>query len=227
MKVAVVGLGLFGKSLALRLAQEGAEVIAIDANLDLVDDVRDSVSLAVKLDATDEKELRAQGVHLADLLVASIGDDFETNQLLVILAKKVGIRKVVARAPSATHARILRLIGADEVVLPEAQAAEELARRLVQPSLKRYFELIEGYSIAEIQAPASFHGRNLADLQLKTKYQVNLVAIARPAPAGGGPASINAVPMGSTVIEPGDVLTVAGADVSLKTLLDEFARSVE
>lgn len=224
MKIAVVGLGLFGKSLALKLAQAGAEVIAIDANMDLVDDVKDSVSVAVGLDATDEKELRSQGIHQVDLLVASIGDDFEANQLLVILAKKIGIKKVVARAPSETHARILRLIGAEEVVLPEEQAADELARRLVQPSLKHYFELIEGYSIAEIQSPESFHGKSLVDLELKTRYQVNLVAIARPAPVNGGKASINVVPMGSTVIQAGDILTVAGADDSLKKLLDELAR---
>lgn len=223
MKVAVVGLGLFGKSVARHLAAEGAEVIAIDANLDLVDDVKDHVAVAVKLDATDEKELRSQGVHQADLLVASIGDDFEANQLLVILAKQIGVKRVVARAPSQTHARILRLIGADDVVLPEEQAAEELSRRLVRPSLKRYFELIDGYSIAEIESPRSFHGKNLLELELKTKYQVNLVAITRPA-ADGVPASINPVPMGSTVIQKGDVLTVAGADERLKILLDEIAR---
>lgn len=220
MKIAVVGLGLFGKSLALQLAKAGAEVIAVDANLDLVDDVKDAVSSAVKLDATDEKELRAQGVHQADVLVASIGDNFEANQLLVILAKKVGIRKVVARAPSETHARILRLIGADEVLLPEQQAAEDLSRRLVQPSLKGYFELIEGYSVAEILAPASFHGKRLADLELKTKYRVNLVAITRPSADPKGKSAINAVPMGSDIIEKGDTLAVAGRDDDLKSLLD-------
>ena len=91
MKVAVVGLGLFGKHVALDLARTGADVIAIDSNLDLVDDVKDEVALAVKLDATDEKELRAQGVHEVDVLVASIGDNFEANQLLVIVAKQLGI----------------------------------------------------------------------------------------------------------------------------------------
>src|SRR5687768_13809831 len=99
MKAAVVGLGLFGKSLALKLAQAGAEVIAIDSKMDLIDDVRHDVAVAVKLDATDERELRAQGVHQVDVLVASIGDNFEANQLVVILAKKMGIKRVLARAP--------------------------------------------------------------------------------------------------------------------------------
>ena len=224
MKVAVVGLGLFGRSIALRLAEAGAEVIAIDSNLELVDDVKDRVAVAVKLDATDERELRAQGVHQADLLVASIGDDFEANQLVVILAKQIGVKRVVARAPSDTHARILRLIGADDVVLPEQQAADELGNRLLHPSLKRYFELIDGYSIAEIDSPKSFHGKTLGDLQLKNRYEVNLVAIMHPAAVAGAAPSINVVPRGNTVIREGDRLTIAGADDRLKRLVEEIAR---
>lgn len=212
-------MGLFGKSLALNLARAGAEVIAIDANLDLVDDVKDRVALAVKLDATDERELRAQGVHEVDILVASIGDDFEANQLLVILAKQLGIRRVVARAPSEVHARILRLIGADEVVLPEEQAAEEAARRLIQPSLKAYFELIDGYSVAEIEAPPTFHGKSLAELDLKRRHQVNLIAITRPSETAGGRPTINAVPLGTETIRKGDTLALAGRDADIKALL--------
>lgn len=224
MKVAVVGMGLFGKSLAINLARGGAEVIAVDANLDLVDDVKDEVALAVKLDATDEKELRTQGIHEVDILVASIGDNFEANQLLVILAKQMGIRRVVARAPSPVHARILRMIGADEVVMPEEQAAEEAARRLIQPSLKGYFELIEGYSIAEIETPENFVGKSLAELDLKVKYRINLVAITRPGAGPEGKDAINAVPLGTDVLKAGDLLAVAGRDEDIKALIEAQPR---
>ena len=219
MKVAVVGLGLFGKHVALDLARSGADVIAIDSNLDLVDDVKDEVALAVRLDATDEKELRAQGVHEVDVLVASIGDNFEANQLLVIVAKQLGISKVVARAPTRVHSEILKRIGADEVILPEEQAAEEVARRLVQPTLKGYFELVEGYSMAEIEAPEEFVGKTLTELDLKEKYRVNLIAITRPSPTDAERKSINAVPMGTDVIEKGDILAVTGKDEDLKNIL--------
>ncbi len=131
MKVAVVGLGLFGRALAVDLARAGAEVVAIDTDMSLVDDVRDEVAVAVCLDATDVKELRAQGIHRVDVLVASIGNDFEANQLLVVLAKELGIQRIVARAPSANHARILKLLGAHEVVLPEVEVAERMARTLL------------------------------------------------------------------------------------------------
>ncbi len=219
MKIVVVGLGTFGQSVALHLARAGVEVIAIDSNMDLVDDVKDEVAVAVKLDATDEKELRAHGVHEADALVASMGDKFEVNQLLVMLAKQMGIPRVVARARAVVHARILRLIGADEVVLAEERSAEDLARRLSHPSLKGYFELIEGYSVAEIEAPASFHGRSLEDLDLKKRFRVAVVAITRAAEKEGGKHSVNVVPLGKDVILKGDVLAVVGSDVDIKSLL--------
>lgn len=131
MKVTVVGMGLFGNALALNLARAGIEVIAIDRDLGKLYGVRDEVALAVALDATDEKALRSQGVHGSDVLVACIGNDFEANQLLVMVAKKMEIPRVIARAPSPNHARILTLLGADEVVLPEIEVAERMARKLL------------------------------------------------------------------------------------------------
>jgi trk system potassium uptake protein TrkA len=218
VKIAVVGLGLFGKSLAVNLARAGAEVIAIDSNMELVQDVMGEVALAAKLDATNEKELRAQGVDTCDVLIASIGDDFEANQLLVMTAKQMGIRKVVARAPSTVHVRILKMLGANEVFMPEVEAAQAAARRIVEPSLKGYFQLLEGHSVAEIDAPEAFHGKTLAELRLKETHHVNLVAITRPGQNGERP-TINAVPLGTDRIQRGDVLAVAGRDEDLKALL--------
>ena len=94
MKCAVIGLGEFGKALAIKLASRGAEVIAVDTNIDLVEDVKNDVSLAVKLDATDERDLISQGVHKVDVIVASLGNNFEVNALIVVMAKKFGIPKI-------------------------------------------------------------------------------------------------------------------------------------
>ena len=218
MKVAVVGLGTFGKALAMNLARAGAEVIAIDSSMDLVDDIKEEVALAVKLDATDERELRAQGVHEVDVLVANIGNNFESNQMLVILAKKFGIPKVVARTSSPVHARILNMIGANDVVMPEVQAAQVTARQILQPSLKSYFELVEGYSVAEMEVPVSFHGKSLMDLQLKQKYHVNLLIIRRPNKTPGNAPSVNAIPLGSDILESGDIIAVAGRAEDIKKL---------
>ncbi len=218
MKYAVVGLGLFGKSLAIHLARAGAEVIAVDSRLDLVDDIKPDVSVAVCLDATDERELRSQGIHDVDVLVASIGDNFESNQMLVMMAKRLGVPKVIARAPSEKHERILRLIGADEVVLPEEQAARELSKRLAQPSLKGYLALFEGYSVMEVEAPEAFQGKTLAELDLKRRHHVSVMATRRPSPDDPNQTIFNAIPLGSDRVEKGDVLFLVGRDEHIKAL---------
>ena len=137
MKVAIIGLGLFGRALAVQLSRSGAEVLVADKNLELVSAMRDEVALAVCMDATDEREFEAQGLAKVDVLVASIGNDFEANQLVVMLAKQLGVPRIVARAPSERHAKILRVLGADDVLLPEVQAGESLGRRLLSEQAKR------------------------------------------------------------------------------------------
>lgn len=132
MKVSIVGLDLFGRSLALELARNGVEVIAMDRELERCEAVRGDVSLAVKLDPTVERELRAQGVHESDVLIANLALDFESNLLLVALAKELGVRRIIARAPSPAHARILQKVGADEVLMPEVEAAAQAARALLK-----------------------------------------------------------------------------------------------
>lgn len=131
MKVAIVGLGLFGHALAIQLARSGAEVLVVDRDLRLVSAMRDEVAHAVCMDATDEREFQAQELGKMDVLVAAIGNDFEANQMVVLLAKQNGVQRVIARAPSERHARILRMLGADDVLLPEVQAGESLGRRLI------------------------------------------------------------------------------------------------
>jgi len=134
MKIAIVGLGLFGQALAVKLARSGVEVIVADTNIELIEDIRDEVALAVCMDATDEREFKAQGLHKAEVLVACIGNDFEANQLVVMLAKQLGVPRVIARAPSQRHEKILRMLGADDVLLPEVQAGELLGHRLTSQS---------------------------------------------------------------------------------------------
>ena len=151
MKCAIIGLSEFGKVLALKLASRGAEVIAVDTNIALIEDVKNDVSLAVKLDATNERDLISQGINKVDVIVASMGRNFEINALVVVMAKKFGIPKIIARASNSTHAQILSLIGATEVIQPEENAAEQLSHRLLFTGLKNYLELMQGYSIVEIE----------------------------------------------------------------------------
>ena len=122
-RFAVIGLGRFGSRLASNLAAAGAEVIAIDRSRQIVEDLRDKVTLAIALDATDEQALRIQGVDQVDCAVVGIGQDFEANALTTALLKSLGVARVVSRAGNQMQAEILTRIGADGVVKPEDESA--------------------------------------------------------------------------------------------------------
>lgn len=224
-KVAVIGLGRFGMVLAREMAASGVQIIAIDRNRILVEDIKDAVDVAVRLDSTDEAALRSQDVDQVDVCVVAIGENFEAALLTTVLAKKLGIPRVICRAQTQLHADIFRQIGADEVIQPEMQAGEDLARKLANPHIEDFVPLAEGYTLIELKAPRAFQGRTLQDLALRSHYGVNLIAIKRPLSAAEGgtghETKLIAVPKASDTITPQDVLVLVGSDEALARLPKE------
>jgi trk system potassium uptake protein TrkA len=217
-RFAVIGMGRFGRRLAIMLAEAGAEVIAIDRDRDLVEQVRDQVTLAVSLDSTNEAALRAQGIDEVDVAVVGIGADFEAAALTTVILKQLGVGRVVSRATSEIRAQVLDRIGADDIVNPEKESAERWANRLLAPSVIERIELAEGFSLAQVPVPAGFTGKTLEQLAIRRRYQVNVVAIRRTLQdqAQEGKTKprhfLIAVPMADSVIQPGDVLVVIGSN---------------
>ena len=220
---AVIGLGRFGMRLARLLAEAGADVLAIDRERDLVEDIRDSVALAVCIDTTDEQALRAQGVDKVNVAVVGIGTDFENAALTTAILKQIGVPRVLSRATSGIRARILSRIGADDIVNPERESAERWCSRLLSPTIMSRIELAEGYSLAQAAAPESFFDRTLGELAVRQKYEVNIVAIRRTAEktdADGATKThqiVISVPMADTVIEKGDILVIIGSDEAIES----------
>jgi trk system potassium uptake protein TrkA len=205
--------------LATLLAEAGAEVIAVDCNRELVEDVRDRVSLAVCLDSTEEHALRAQGIDRVDVAVVGVGGDFENAALTTAILKQMGVRRVISRAASEIRAQILTRIGADDIVNPEKESAERWCGRLLAPEIMARIELAEGYSLVQVAAPESFLHRTLEDLAVRKKYRVNIVAIRRTLAQEGSPAvrhQVICVPMADTIVMPGDVLVLIGADEAIE-----------
>lgn len=218
MKCAVIGLGDFGRAAAIDLARAGAEVIAIDRNMDRLNLVKDEVAMAIRLDATHRDALEAQQIGQVDVLVAAIGQNFEAQVLVVVHARTLGIKRIVARAMTQDHRRVLEAVGASEVFNPEEEAARTMVQRLTISNIRNYFELADGFSVVELEAPAATVGRTLRELDLRQRFRVNLVAIKRMTGGAAGTRAVEefkAVPMPEDVIQAGDVLALAGSVLDL------------
>jgi trk system potassium uptake protein TrkA len=219
-RFAVIGLGAFGARLARELVRAGAEVIAVDRRQDLVDEIRDHVTLAVALDGSDEHALRAQGIDKVDVAVVGIGTAFEDAALTTSTLKRLGVERVISRATSATRGEILARIGADTVVNPEAEAADRWCSRLVMPLVLERIDLGEDHSLVQIRAPDSWTGKTLEQLNLRKRHKVNMVAIRRllPDDAKGTGGYVIDTPMPDSRIETADLLLLVGRNDAIEAL---------
>jgi len=212
-RYAVVGLGRFGMTLVKLLAETGDEVIAVDRNMEVIESVKEIVAHAVCMDATDEKALREQGLDRVDVLVAAIGENFEANQLVTIMAKQFGVPKVIARVATALQAQIMRLVGADEVICPEEESAQRLAQRLINPHIMAHLALARGHSLVEMRPPKSFVAKSIRELDIRRRYHVNLVAIKRVREKDGRTIEeVEDIPDPDYVIQADDTLVFVGKD---------------
>lgn len=172
MKFCVIGLGRFGYNVATTLGEHGIDVLAVDSNETIVSAIRDNVTQAICMRVRDESSLRSIGVDEMETVVVAIGDDFAASVLITALLKKrLKIAHVVARAINDIHKEILQLTGADEVILPEQEVGIRVAGSL-STSLTELARIGKDFSISEIEAPAAFVGKRLAELHLVKNYQV-------------------------------------------------------
>jgi len=203
--------------MATTLAELGHEVIGIDNSEDRVRSLADQLTLAVELDATDEKALLSAGIKSVDVAVVSIGENIEASLLVVTLLHELGIKQIIAKAVTPLHGRILEKLGVSRVVFPERETATRLGHSLVNPNVLDYIELSKEYSIVDIPAPADFVGQTLRDIGLRARFGLTTIAIKRFAPTGGGPVT-SIAPGPDDRIEEGDVLSVLGSNERLGQL---------
>jgi len=207
-RYAVIGLGKFGATVVRSLHERGHEVIAIDRDRNRVQEVRDTSTQAIEANCTDQDTLRALGIHDADAVVVSLGEQMDASILVTLYLRELGVRKIVVKAVSEDHGKILNLIGATEIVHPERDTARRVARGLGVRSIVEYLPLAADSSLVELQVPAEFVGRTLAELEIRKRYQVLVVAIKR----GDG---LLIATGGDERLQGGDVLVLVGKDTDL------------
>jgi trk system potassium uptake protein TrkA len=158
------------------------EVMAIDNNEDTIESIKNAVTQAAVLDSTREEALSAIDIGKVDCAIVCIGDDMEANILTALLLKRLEVPKIIARANSPAHRQILTLIGVDEVVSPEDEMGMRLARRISSSNILHHLDISADHTIAEVIIGESFIGKSLRDMNLRSRFGVNIVGIKKKVP---------------------------------------------
>ena len=211
---AVIGLGRFGKAVCLTLHNLGYEVLAIDREEKRVNQaLTDKISShALELDSTEINAIKQAGISDFDTVIVAIGNYLSESIITTLNLKEVGVKFVVAKASSETHVKLLNKIGADYVVFPEREMGCELARLLSKPRILDKFDIDPDNSIVEIIVPEKFDGKTIADLELRNKYGLNLLAVSDQ----GEKFKINPKP--STILTKGIIMIVLGSNQDINRL---------
>lgn len=205
---AVIGLGRFGTGVALALTEAGCTVVGIDYEQALVQDLAEQLTDVVQADAADENALRLMGISDFDGVVVAIGD-LESSLLVTLALKHLNVRSIIAKALTRRQAEILLKIGANEVVLPEQEAGERLAARLIAPEISQVLREQTGVSAGERLVPESWVGQTIGELNIRRIHGVLVIAIRR------GTLLISA-PGADDRFEVGDLLVAVGTEERLR-----------
>ncbi|MCK4259233.1 MAG: TrkA family potassium uptake protein [Halanaerobiales bacterium] len=207
----VIGLGRFGSSVARTLTQRGCDVLAIDSDGEKVQSFAMEVTHAVQADATDEETMKSLGVRNFDVAIISTGSDLHASILTTLIVKELGVEYVVVKAQTELQGKVLTKIGADRVVYPERDMGIRVANSLVSSNVLDYIELSPDYTIQEVIASPKFYGHSLSDLQFRTRFGVNVIAIKNG-------EDIIVTLKATDEIKDGDILIVMGNNDHLEKL---------
>lgn len=205
---AVFGLGSFGSKLAVELSRANNNVVVVDVNKNRVDECRDKVAEAIVADVSNEDVIHELDVKKFDAVILGMSSHFEDQVLALTLLKQEGAKKVYAKANTVIQERILYRLGADEIIQPEQDVAERLARRLTLDNISDMFEF-KGSAIAEVKVPEHLADKTLRELDLRNRYHITVLLICRP---GGSEEDIWSP---DTELKLGDQLTVFGSKRSI------------
>ncbi len=207
---AVLGLGRFGTSVALTLHELGYQVLGVDNDEEIVQELSRSLTHVVSADVADETTLRSLGLNNYEVVIVGIGS-LEDNLLTTLILKDIGVPFVAVKATSAMHGKMLEKIGADKIIYPERDMGKRVAHNLISSSIVDYIELSNNISLMSTNIPATLIGKNLIESNLRSRYNVNVVAIKHD-----GKTFINPNP--HQVLEAGDEMIVIGEYENIKAL---------
>ena len=212
-RFAVIGLGKFGFNVAKTLFEEGHEVVAIDLDRNRVQEIDPYCTEAIIMDGADKEKLKALGLDEMNGVVVSAGEKISNSILICLHLQEIGVKKIVVKAMDDDHEKILRKVGATEIIRPEMAMAIRVAQGLSKPNILDFIPLAEDYSLIQVDPPRAFIGQSLRNLDLRAKYSVHIIAIKEFVPE-----NFILVPPATFVIKDSDVLIMLGKSQDIKRI---------
>ncbi len=215
-KFAVIGLSTFGQELAVNLYRMGNEVLVIDRNREKIQSVSKLVSTAVVIDIKSKESLRAMELDKVDGVIVSTGGQANTSILVTLFLKELGASHIIVKAMDDDHSKILKKLGADQVINPEMDMAQNLAAKLNAPNFLEFVRLSDDYNIVEIAPPYEFHGKTLGQLEMRKRYGVTVIGVRDVITE-----KFTVTPGSDYIVKDSEVLIVIGTEESLSRLKAE------
>lgn len=231
MKFIIIGIGQFGRALALQLSDMGFEVTILDEKESIIMELKDNVAYALVGDATDIRVLRQ--LELVDedtYVIVAVGEQFERNLLITAQLRELGVKNLLSRSFNDLHAKVLKLLGVEDVFRVENVAAHQLASRFTNEGLMRLRRIDSTHSLADVELPEEWIGKRLCDVGLRADYRLNLLTVRRGKARDLAAEDVFAQPEQPVIDMPdatmefqkGDVLVLFGKDSDLQKFVAEF-----
>ena len=212
-RFAVIGLGNFGFHAAKALYEEGNEVLAMDTDRGRVQSIDPYSTEAMVIDATDKETLKSLCLEEMDAVIVSTGTKISNSILICLYLQESGVKKILAKALDDDHAKILKRMGATEIIHPERDMAIRVSRNLSRPNVLDFIPLAEEFDMIQVGTPREFVGKSLIDLNLRARYNVHIIAIKEVIPE-----NFILVPPADYVLKDSDILIMLGRSVDIRKI---------
>lgn len=225
MKFIVVGLGIFGASLAEKLTSKGNEVIGVDSRMDKVNALKDKITQTICMDATDQAAISNLPLKNSDIVIVCVGEDQGANIMVTALFKNMNVKRLISRSINPLHENVLQAIGVNEIVRPEEETAERWAKKLCLRNIIDSFELNKDYSIVEVHVPKPFIGKTIEEIGFRKNHNLLILTIIKNTEISNiiGKkrliANVQGIPDPDTSFAEDDVLVVYGSNKDINTFI--------
>ncbi len=176
---AVFGLGKYGRAVASELSRSGADVIAVDMDEAIVEDAIEEIPICKCANVTDPEVIKQLGIADVDVVIIAMATRFESSVMATMLCKDIGVKRIIIKCDNEFHGRVLKKIGADQIIYPELESGTRLAKNLLSSGFVDMFELSDDISIVELDVKPEWVGKSLIELDLRRRYSLNILAIKK------------------------------------------------